>query len=179
MKKETILQAISRIHTSTSKTFWGRTTFGKSIIAALCLCLLIGFGVFSASFSNSTVTEQDKLIKQTDSETVLYQAALSEEEINGAKTTALNYYTNTVWLIDEINPTADSNHQYNYIGIEAEYPVGNIINFDVTAIRDGEAEERIISVARKEDGRWTVVNVQIWFFSPWQRFVYCYFQPGF
>ncbi len=137
-------------------------------------------GKFLASFIDYTITEQDTFIKRPDSttisrdilyaegddadsqnlekESVSYRAALSEDEIKAAQAVAQSYYRNTIWQVDEINPTADSNSFYENIGIESEYSAGDIIIFDVTAIRDGKSEKRIISVARKDDGKWAVIN---------------------
>lgn len=87
-----------------------------------------------------------------------YQSALSEKEIEAAKAVALDYYKSTVWQIKKISVTADSNSRYNNAGIEAEYSAGNIIIFDVTAILDGETENRTISAARADNGKWSVIN---------------------
>lgn len=56
-----------------------------------------------------------------------YKEALTAQELDTAKTVALNYYENTEWTIKEINVTENSNSQYSNKNIEAEYDVGNII----------------------------------------------------
>ncbi len=136
-------------------------------------------GKFVASFIDYTITEQDEFIKQPDSPSISrdilyaegddaasqnskgkpsYQLALSEKEIEAAKVVAMDYYKNTVWQIEKISVTADSNSRYNNTGIEAEYSAGNIIIFDVTAIRDRETENRTISVARADNSAWSIIN---------------------
>jgi SepF-like predicted cell division protein (DUF552 family) len=136
-------------------------------------------GKFVASFIDYKITEQDEFIKHPDSPSISrdilyaegddaasqnskgkisYQSALSEKEIEAAKTVALDYYKSTVWQIEKISVTADSNSRYNNTEIEAEYSAGNIIIFDVTAIRDGEIGNRTISVARADNGAWSVIN---------------------
>ena len=136
-------------------------------------------GKFVAAFGDYTITDQDKFIEQPDSKPISrdilydqgsdaasqnskgetsYQSALSEKEIEAAKAVAMDYYKNTAWQIEKISVTADSNSRYKNTGIEAEYSVGNIIIFDVTAIHDGETESRTISVARADNGKWSVIN---------------------
>lgn len=151
---------------------------GKTATKAMKISLQDN-GKFVAAFGDYTITDQDKFIEQPDSKPISrdilyaqgsddtsqnskgktsYQSALSEKEIEAAKAVALDYYKNTVWQIGKISVTADSNSRYNNSGIEAEYSAGNIIIFDVTAIRDGETENRTISVARADNGDWSVIN---------------------
>ena len=47
-----------------------------------------------------------------------YKLALSEKKIEAAKTVALDYYVNTVWQIEKISTTVDSNSRYNNTGLE-------------------------------------------------------------
>lgn len=136
-------------------------------------------GKFVATFGDYTIKAQDKFIEQPDSKPISrdilyaqgsdtasqnskgetsYKSALSEKEIKVAKAVAMDYYKKTVWQIEKISVTADSNSRYNNTGIEAEYSAGNIIIFDVTAIRDRETEKRKISVARADNGAWSVIN---------------------
>jgi len=137
-------------------------------------------GDFVASFINYTITEQDNFVNRPDSEPIdrsilykqgsdaetenktkdskSYKEALTTDELEAAKTAALNYYENTAWIIKEINVTENTNSQYSNENIEAEYDVGDIIIFNVTAIKNYETEDRVISVARTNKNNWTVIN---------------------
>lgn len=137
-------------------------------------------GNFVASFVNYTITEQDDFVNRPDSAPIdrsilymqgsdaemqnntkdskSYKKALTAEELATAKTVALNYYQNSAWTIKKINVTENSNSQYSNKNIEADYNVGNIIIFNVTAIRNNETENRVISVARTDDNNWSVIN---------------------
>ncbi|WP_099467567.1 hypothetical protein [Konateibacter massiliensis] len=139
-------------------------------------------GNFVASFENYSITEQDDFVNRPDSkpidrsipynqennieaeiknitkDSISYKESLTTEELEAAKTAALNYYTNTVWTIKEINVTENTNSQYSNENIEANYDVGNIIIFDVTAIKNNEIENRIISVVRTDENNWSVIN---------------------
>ncbi|MDW2798834.1 hypothetical protein RZO55_14750 [Clostridium boliviensis] len=129
-------------------------------------------GDFVASFDNYRITEQDDFVNRPDSEPIdrsilykqgtkeskSYKEALTTEELEAARTTALNYYENTAWTVKEINVAENTNRQYSNENIEAEYDVGDIIIFDVTAIKNNENENRMISVARKNKNNWTVIN---------------------
>jgi hypothetical protein len=137
-------------------------------------------GTFIASFDNYTITEQDKFVNRPDSnsidrsilyaqgtdtelqntekETKHFQAALTVEELEAAKAVAFDYYKNTMWKIEEIRVTEDTNRLYENETIEAEYDIGNIIIFDVIAVQNNEIENRSISVARTDNNNWTVIN---------------------
>lgn len=137
-------------------------------------------GNFVASFVNYTITGQDDFVYRPDSATIdrsilynqgsdaetqtktkdpkSYKEALTAEELETAKTVALNYYQSSAWTIKEINVTENSNSQYSNENIEAEYDVGNIIIFNVTAIRNNETENRVISVAKTAEVNWSVIN---------------------
>lgn len=137
-------------------------------------------GDFVASFVDYTITQQDDFVNRTDSEpidrSILYQQgsdektenktnasksykeALTSEELEEAKTAALDYYENTVWTVKEIIVTENANTQYSNDSIEAEYEVGDIIIFHITAIRNDKTEDRMISVARSNNNGWTVIN---------------------
>jgi hypothetical protein len=152
---------------------------GKSATKAIKINLQDN-GKFAASFDDYTITKQDKFVKcpdskpinndvlhahvndsvsqSTDKGCISYQAALSKQEIEEAKTAALDYYKNTVWHVESIDVTSDDNRQYKNIGIEANYSAGNIIIFNVTAICDGKTENRTISVVRTKNGNWSVIN---------------------
>lgn len=149
---------------------------GKTATKAITISLLDD-GKFFAIFDNYKITEQDNFIQRPDSEVISrdilyaqgsdaalpksdssYQGLLSPEELNAAKLVAASYYKNTVWSIEKITPTADDNRLYDNVGIEAEYSAGNIIIFDVSTIRNGEIENRTISVAKTESDEWEVIN---------------------
>ncbi len=137
-------------------------------------------GTFVASFDNYAITYRDTFIDRPDSaaiersilyapgsdtgsqdtkeESIQYQKALTTEELEAAKAAALDYYKNTVWTIKDISVTEDTNSLYNNKTIEVEYAVGNIIIFDVAAVRNGETENRYISVARTDKNNWSVIN---------------------
>jgi hypothetical protein len=137
-------------------------------------------GNFVASFVDYKITKQDGFINRPDSspidrnilynqgsdaktqntaiESKHYKETLTTDELEAAKTVALNYYQNTVWTIKEINVTVNTNSQYSNENIESKYDVGNIIIFDVTAIRNNNIENRLISVARVTENTWTVIN---------------------
>lgn len=137
-------------------------------------------GTFVASFDNYSITKQDDFVKRPDSKPIdrnilydqssdagldgttkeppSYQKALTADEIKAAKAVALDYYKNTVWTINNISVTEDTNIQYTTKTMEAEYNAGNIIIFDVVAVRNNEVEKRTISVARKDIGKWFVIN---------------------
>lgn len=139
-------------------------------------------GKFLASFDNYTITEQDKFINRPDSKSIdrsilyeqgdkaglqdtikggesrNYREALTTIDLEAAKAVALDYYKNTVWSINDITVTTDTNSKYDNETIEAEYDVGNIIIFDVIAVRNKDIESRTISVARIDKNNWSVIN---------------------
>lgn len=137
-------------------------------------------GKFVASFVDYSITKQDDFINRPDSppidrsilykqgintetqnktkDTTSYKESLTTKELETAKIAAQNYYKNTVWTINDISVTENSDSQYSNKNIEAEYHVGDIIIFKVTAIRNNAIENRFISVARKDKNNWSVIN---------------------
>ncbi|MDK2964411.1 MULTISPECIES: hypothetical protein [Lacrimispora] len=137
-------------------------------------------GDFVASFVNYTITEKDDFVNRPDSDPIdrsilytqgsdaetenktkeskSYKEALTAEELEAARTTALNYYKKATWGVKEIKVTENTNSQYSNENIESEYDVGDIIIFNVTVIRNNENEDRFISVARNYKNNWTVIN---------------------